>query len=162
MKAMKILFFTLLSLLFLLPDCLMASAHHPVRKPSPPLAVSIKTSGEIMPGATLDILVTVTSMTAAGEMRADIKLLGRIELISGELSWRGPVNKGDVIGIPLSVRVPQNGRGRVKALAFIDQPGAARFSVSESLKLSPEKDRDLSPPDLKRDGKGRDIIEYRP
>lgn len=161
-----VVFLTLIS--FLLPVDLMASGRRPSSKPGSPVKISIVpvqeglTSSDIRPGDIVDLDITAVSFIDADRMDIEIRMSGGVEFLSGETEWSGPVRKGEENILTISIRSPLKGAGKVKARAVIPLSRGTSFSASASFRLGPAvKDKPEPPPPVKKDGKGRNIIEYR-
>jgi hypothetical protein len=140
----------------------------PSRKPLPPLQVRIApvqpgvTSDQLKPGDTVEFRVTAVSFIDVREMRIEVELLDGAELISGDTLWRGPASKNEEKTIVLTVRVPAKGKGRITARVMIPPTDSTRFSSETQYVLGPEiKSKPEHERPVKKDSKGRDIIEYR-
>jgi hypothetical protein len=140
----------------------------PSRKPLPPLQVRIAlvqpgiTSDQIKPGDTVEFRVTAVSFIDVQEMRIEVELIGGTKLVSGDRTWRGPALKNEEKTIVLTVRVPETGKGRIKARVTIPPSDNTRFSSETQYVLGPEiKSKPEHEHPVKKDSKGRDIIEYR-
>lgn len=144
-----------------------ARANGPAQKPLPPLEISIATAQQGItpqPGDAVELAVTARSALDASEATITIKLSGDVELLSGELAWSGPVKKGESTILLITVRVPAGSRGMVKAR--ISLPATADASFSREARYSFGKDKEQSEKQseekpVKKDRRGRDIIEYR-
>lgn len=96
------------------------------------------------------------------EMRIEVELIGGTKLVSGDRTWRGPALKNEEKTIVLTVRVPETGKGRIKARVTIPPSDNTRFSSETQYVLGPEiKSKPEHEHPVKKDSKGRDIIEYR-
>lgn len=165
MKRILVLFV----IFFFLPAAVHAGGRKPPEKPLPPLGVSISPVEEgllpadIKPGDTVQFRVTVFSFINTKEMCIEIKLSGGVELIEGETVWTGPVEKNEERTLLLTVRAPLKGKGRIKAKAVIPASRGNFFSARASYKLGEDVAGKAaeSAPLKKKDGLGRDIIEYR-
>ena len=164
---MKNLYIIVLVLL-VLPVDIHASGRRPSEKPKSPLSVSIAplsgsiAAGDIKGGELVDIVVKVLSFVEADRMDLEIKLSGGIELVSGELEWSGPVQKNGETSHTITIRAPERGGGVIKARALILFSKGARFSDQALFRLGPpEKLKQTPLPPVKKDGRGREILEYR-
>jgi len=140
----------------------------PSRKPLSPLRITIVptqaglSSSQIKPGDVVEFTVTTVSSIDVQELSINIELLGGAKLISGETSWVGPAARNEAKSITLSVQAPEKGRGRVKARVSTPPSGGARFSAVSQFDLGPEvKSKPEQEPVIKKDRRGRSIIEYR-
>lgn len=134
------------------------------RKPQPPLKVSIAPASEslraedIRPGDEADFKATALSMMDAGELRMEVKLTGGAELISGETKWSGPLKKGEEKTLLIRVRAPFKGAGMIRASVFT--VGEPRFRAQAIYRLGGGPKEKETPPPVKKDIRGREIIEY--
>lgn len=140
----------------------------PSGKPLPPLQVRIApvqagiTSDQIKPGDIVELRVSALSMVDAQELRIKVELVGGAKLISGDTSWNGPAAKNEEKAITLTVQAPMTGKGRIKVSVSSPPADGTRFSggaeyvLGPNVKMKPEKEYPL-----KKDSKGRDVIEYR-
>lgn len=157
-------FFILVSLIALLiPPYLQAKGRRPAEKPKSPLSVSIAPlSDSVTAGELADIVVKVISFVGADRMDLEIKLSGGIELVSGETEWSGSVQKNGETSHTITIKAPEKGGGVIKARALIVFSKGTRFSDQALFRLGPpEKLKQTPLPPVKKDNKGRDIIEYR-
>lgn len=137
-------------------------------KPLPPVHISIAPvqssviPAEIKPGDAIDFKVTAVSFTDVQEMRIDVELTGGAKLISGETSWRGPAAKNEEKILLLKVQASEHGKGRIKARVSIPPSDGTRFSAEAQFMLGVEaKTKPEKEHPVKKDRKGRNIIEYR-
>ncbi len=138
------------------------------RKPLPPLRISIAPvqqgimQDQIKPGDIIEFNISAASSIDVGQMRIEVVLTGGAKLVSGNTSWSGPAGKNEVKTIVLTVRAPSSGLGRIKARAIVSPSDGTRFSavahyvLGKEVKSKPEQEHPV-----KKDSKGRDIIEYR-
>ncbi len=155
---------TFLAAVFLSP----AQAAPPGGKPQLPIQVGIApvqpgvSAKTLRPGDVADLAVTATAMTAADEMRIELKLQGGAQLVAGSLSWSGPAEKGEQKQLLISVRVPDQGAGRVKATVTLIRGGKKVMKRSFQYVLSEDASEEEREPAGKprKDSRGRDIIEY--
>lgn len=138
-------------------------------KPLPPVQISVApaqaglAAGDIKPGDVVEFKVIARSMMDSPEMRVTVELTGGAELVSGETSWAGPMAKGEEKTLLFSVRAPKKGNAKIKAsMETTATEGAAfrahaRYSLGED--VNAQKPGPARP--VKKDGKGRDVIEYR-
>ena len=137
-------------------------------KPLPPIQVTIEPTQaglqpvDIKPGDTVEFSVTARAHSDAQDMRIAIKILGGAVLVSGETSWSGPVAKNAEKSLILTVRAPQKGAGRIKARVEVVVAEGASFGAESEYTLGVEVKQKTAPsPKIKKDVKGRDVIEYR-
>ena len=137
------------------------------KKPLLPVTVTIGPSlpsvneDTLQPGETVAFTIKATTLADVGEMRLEAKLSGGVELVAGTLEWAGPAGKGEEKQLSFTVRVPLKGQGNIKATATIVREGkrtvksTAQYVLGrgERVKKKPEYQ-------LKKDSKGRDIVEY--
>jgi len=136
-------------------------------KPASPLSITIRPADKsLMPqdireGDTLVMDVTVLSMADLDRVKVNLKLTGGIMLVQGDLSWTGSMTKGESKNLLITVKIPEMGHGKIKGTVVAKVSGNIRFSDSASFipgKLAKEKSTPLP---LKKDGRGRPIIEHR-
>ncbi len=163
----RVVYFLLFAAIFLYP--LMGTAAAPSRKPLGPMRITIApvsaaimSEDQIKPGDVIEFRVTAVSSIDVPDMDINIELLGGAKLVSGETSWSGPGAKNEEKTILISVQWPEQGQARIKASVSIPPSDSTRFSaVTEyppvkNKKLKPEQEQPV-----KKDSKGRDVIEYR-
>ncbi len=161
MKRAVLLFWMLL---VSIPVCSAGPAH----KPLPPLTVSIVpaqpglTPANIKPGGAVEFRVVARSLMEARQMDIRIELTSGAELVSGDRAWSGPMTKGGEKAINIVVRAPKKGTGRIKARVSISGAHGASFVAESQYLLGIDTGEQASPkPPVKRDSRGRKIIEYR-
>ncbi len=138
-------------------------------KPLPPLRISIVpvqsglTPDHIKPGDAVELKVTAVSAIDAPELHINVELIGGAKLVSGDTSWSGQAAKNEEKSFILTVQTPKTGKGKVRARVFISpSDGGPRFSavaqyvLGPAIKTKPEQDHAV-----KKDKKGRSIVEYR-
>ncbi len=140
----------------------------PAAKPSAPLKISISPAqagllpADIRPGDVVEFRISATSHLDVPEMRIKIELTGGLELVSGETDWQGPIAQTGEKALTVTVRMPLKGSGEIKARALIHSTGGPSFSAGASYRPGGATGNKATPmPPLKKDGAGRDIIEYR-
>lgn len=149
------------------PICLHAKGIRPKGKPASPLSVTINPVDEnlapdsVSAGDELELEVTVVSHAKLEKISLTVKLSGHIELLRGEANWNGSLDSGEELVLPISVKVLEKGRGKIKVRAFSRLSETASFSASDTFKIGQEKEKKPSQLPLKKDGKGRNIIEHR-
>ena len=138
------------------------------RKPLPPLRIRIAPvqqdiiQDQIKPGDIIDFNVSATSSIEVPQMRIEVELTGGAKLVSGDTSWSGPAGKNEEKTIVLTVRAPKSGLGKIKARVVISPSEGTRFSAAAHYGLGKEvKSKPEQEHPVKKDSKGRDIIEYR-
>ncbi len=120
------------------------------------------TSDQIKPGDIVEFKVTALSSIDVPEMNVKVELVGGADLVSGDTTWSGPAAKNEKKTITLIVRAPKKGLGRIKARVSLPPSDGARFSAQAEFRLGPEvKTKPAQEPTVKKDRKGRSIIEYR-
>jgi hypothetical protein len=162
-----ILMITLLSALFIVQDASPAELSHRT-KPQPPVQISIApvqsglSSSSIKPGDSVEFSVNVLSSTDASEMRVVNMLDGGTELIAGDLSWSGAVQKGQEVIVSFTVRAPLKGKGKITSQVEIFSGDVLLYSSKAVYELgAPEKSKPAPPRGVMKDSKGQDVIEYR-
>jgi len=162
----KIARFAPLLLLFVL--IIFSAGGASAKKPLPPLQVTIAlvrqdiAPADIKPGETVDLVVKVVSMIDVTDMKVIIELTGGVEAVSGNLSWAGPAVQGEEKVLAVTVRAPAKDHGKIKARASVHMPNGPHFAAEAQLALgSEEQVKPAERPLIKKDGKGRDVMEYR-
>jgi hypothetical protein len=157
-----------LLLLCVFLSCPIYGAAVPSRKPLPPLRISITpvqsgiTPDQIKPGDIVEFKVTALSSIDVPEMSVKVELIGGADLVSGDTSWSGPAAKNEEKSITLTVQAPKKGMGSVKARVSIPPSGGTRFSARAEYVLGPlSKSKPEQEHPVKKDSKGRNVIEYR-
>lgn len=136
------------------------------RKPMLPVTVAIAptlpgvNADTLKPGDVVAFTVKGIALAETSELRLDVKLLGGAELVSGTLEWTGPAGKGEEKQVSFFVRLPLKGLGKIKATATIVRAGK-RTVKSSALYVLGNDERGKKPAyQLKKDSKGRAIVEY--
>jgi len=139
-------------------------------KPQSPLQISIAPVDssimpeKIKPGDLVEFIVTAVSLADAEEMRISVALPKRSELVSGELSWSGPVSKNESRSLHFTIKTPDKQGGPIKARAIMPSSEGHSFSATAHYSLGVQaksKDKAGIVRPLKKDSKGSDVIEYR-
>jgi len=137
-------------------------------KPLPPLQVTIipvntqLLSSSINPGDVVDLKIIGRSLTDAQEIRLEVELKGDTELVSGDTAWKGSLARGQEAVLLLTVRAPRKGRGLIKARMIMQAGQGASFSAEDRYVLGPDsKKKPALSPSIKKDKRGRNIIEVR-
>lgn len=137
-------------------------------KPLPPVQITIVpvqaglAQEEIKPGDIIDLIITAESFAQTHEMRIEVNLTGGAKLVSGETSWKGSASKNEKKTITLTVQAPEKGKGIIRARVSLPPTGSTRFSSEAHFSLGPEiREKPAKKPVVKKDSKGRRIIEYR-
>jgi hypothetical protein len=138
------------------------------RKPLPPLRISVApvrhdiTQDQIKPGDVIEFKISATSSIDVQKMSIEVELTGGAKLVSGDTSWNGPAGKNEEKTIFVTVRTPENGQGRIKARVIIPPSDGTRYSAAAHYVLGREvKSKPEQEHPVKKDRKGRDVIEYR-
>lgn len=135
-------------------------------KPRVPLQVTVSPvqeglrDSDIRPGDIVEFEVSVYSLMNATSAELDIRLSGGAELVRGDTRWSGPLMKGESKSLFITVRASVRGRGEIRAVLTLR--GDTSFKAHAVYKLGAEPQRPApSAPPIKKDGRGRDIIEYK-
>jgi hypothetical protein len=140
-------------------------------KPQHPLQISIAPvrpgtdMNAIQAGDVVEFAATAIASHGAADMRITVKLWDGAELVSGDLSWSGTAAKMEPRSVRFSVRVPEQGVGRIKAQVRIGAGGKKDLTSKTQYLLMTGKERQeqkkmkASGP-VKKDSKGRPIVEY--
>ncbi len=144
-----------------------AKGSNPSPKPLPPLRVSIHpvradlSSDRIQPGGIVELRITAVSGIAAADMRIDLKLEGGAKLVSGETAWEGEAAKDKEITLTVSVRAPNSGKGKVRAVVSLPVSRGPHYSSEVEFELGPAvKQKPEREPVIKKNSRGRSVIEY--
>ena len=149
------------------PLCLHAKGIRPKGKPASPISVTISSVDEslspdnLSSGDVLELEVRVASHAELERVSLTVKLSGHIELLRGDADWTGSLDSGDELVFPISVKVLKKGPGKIKARAFSSFSKTSSFSASDTFRIGQGKDEKPSQLPIKKDGKGRNIIEHR-
>lgn len=133
-------------------------------KPQQPVTVSIglalpgTAEDAPQPGDVVEFSATASALVDATDLRLEVKLLGAVELVNGTLDWRGSSKKGSRKSVYFTVRIPENGKGRIKAVATLLREGR-RPVHSTSMYLLGRTDEGAQFRQRK-DHKDRNIVEY--
>jgi hypothetical protein len=139
-------------------------------KPQIPLQVRIEPASPAMkqkaihPGEVVELTVTALSPAEDAEMRVEIELLDGAELVAGDLVWQGVLGRRGKKRMPLSVRTPRSGTGKVRASVFFLKDGGQQ-AVRVSLYLLGSSPSAAAGNAVGRpaaaDSRGRAVQEYR-
>lgn len=136
-------------------------------KPLPPLQVSIAPvqsdlpAAAVKPGDVIELKIVGRTFVDASELTMKVKLHGKMEWVSGTTTWSGPLKKGEEKVLMLTVRMPKKGHGRITArMAIPPTPGASFSAEAEYEFGSSTTSKPAKLPEIKKDGKGREIREY--
>lgn len=143
-------------------------------KPRAPLLVSIsavqsglasaniKSGADIKPGEVVELEITGRTLADTDELNINVELHGRVTLLSGETSWTGPARKGENKTLLITVRAPMHGNGKVSARISMSPSSSASFAAeTEYIMGRSAQKKPAALPEKKKDGKGREIREYR-
>lgn len=137
-------------------------------KPLPPLQVSIApvqsglAAADIKPGDVVEFRIRARSVADAGELTIKVELHGGLQLVTGDLSWSGPVKQGEDKTLTITVRNSSQGNGRVVArISTSPASGASFTSQVEYLMGRQTQNKSATVAQEKKDSKGRQIREYR-
>ena len=138
------------------------------RKPLPPLAITINPAqtglnpADIKPGDTVIITIIARAMTALPEATIKITLSNGMELVSGEKYWSGALSNEEVKELKITVRAPLKGSGMIKARIMSTGAQGPAFSAESQYTIGEEYKAENAPKtQIKKDKKGRGIVEYR-
>lgn len=138
------------------------------RKPKPPLEIAIApeqlglTSADIKPGDSVAFTITARAQADLTEVVISVDLIGGVELVSGEASWKGGMVRGEAKVLTVTVRAPLKGAGAIKArIRTAGAPGPG-FGAETRFDLGGEgKSKPAPKKQIKKDAKGRGVVEYR-
>lgn len=136
-------------------------------KPMSPLQIGIVAdqssliAAAIKPGDVVNLRVTAKTHIDTEDLLLRAELHGGAQLVAGDLSWLGSANKGEERVLLFSVRVPKQGKGRIKVRSSISQSAAAPITAESEYILGnlPQKKSVATPP-TKKNSNGRMIREY--
>lgn len=139
-----------------------------LHKPMPPLTVNISlvqkgvSPADVKPGDVVELLAVAKTSLDSPEMSISVVLAGGAELVSGDLFWKGRATAGREQILRFSVRVPLAGQGRLVARVSVSDGKGVVFGSESTCILGPEaQSKPLQTVPLKKDKKGRPIMEYR-
>jgi hypothetical protein len=137
-------------------------------KPQSPLRADIVpvqsglAPADIKPGDVIEFRVTGRSLAIDGEMRIKLMLVGGVELEYGDMTWDGPVLKGEEKLLLVAVRVPKHGNGMIRARVSMSPSSGATFAAEAEYRFGKYAEKKPTHrPEIKKDNKGRAIREYR-
>ena len=163
---MKVIMALFITVAMFNPCTAVGSGARPKSKPQAPIKIEIITAnsnmniGNITGGDIVDLQILVSSYADIVNAVVNISLSRQLVLISGNVIWEGPLKKDDTKLIPITVQIPQIKGGKIKAKVVAPFSEGTSFSSSAQLSFNGVKKKpDKSP--MKKDGKGRDIIEHR-
>lgn len=138
------------------------------KKPQSPVRITLQLADDrldpasIKPGDEVAMKVVITSSLGDQEMHITVSMTEGVQLVSGDLSWRGPSVKGAITVLPLVVRVPMDGKGKVRALVEIGPRRAGHISSRAVYEFGASKiQRSQSAGKPRKDSKGRGVVEYK-
>lgn len=147
---------------------MLVNAHSLHAKPASPVTVTLavagpSASGTPASGDIVELEATVASTTSAA-LRVEFRLFGGVELLGGDIFTFIELQPGQSIVIPLTVRVPGNGRGMVRVRAYtVDGKRRGGFSGNAFYRFGPQPKVELKPaPVIRHDAEGRPVLEERP
>lgn len=137
-------------------------------KPLPPLEITINpvsseiVSTEIKPGQVVEFKVTAVAYSDLSQMVIQVNFAGGVSLVSGETMWKGPGIKAHEKSLIFTIRTPEKGQGKLIASVRSAPDTGVRFSAEAVYVLGPEHKEKASRNEhsVKKDRKGRDVIEY--
>lgn len=137
------------------------------KKPLPPLKISVQPTrtdispSTIRPGEILEFKISAVSSVDAENMDIDVKLLGGAKTVAGDEAWSGPAAANEEKVLRLTIQAPEKGKGVIKASVSVSSSGI-NFSAETQYELGyKEKTKPDREGVVKKDQKGRTIIEYR-
>ncbi len=126
-----------------------------------PIDLDIYIDGVYQVGGELVITVTTKPLLPAPKIKIAINLPDGLELKSGEIAWEGSMSRGEEKDIEVSVKVIKEGIFEVIGIASIEYPDGSRLVKSASGTIEVGKFQKPNQPGIrKKDGKGREIIEF--
>lgn len=149
-------------------SCAPAYAGGTASKPQAPVKITIEAAqpgvapDSVKPGDVVGLIVAAVSFVDTDAMNITVIIPDGAVLIEGDLSWSGPARKNEVKALPVTIRAPRKGKGLVKAKLSITLSGGPAFSTSSEYTLGHvEKPKPEPARPVRKDSKGRDVIEYR-
>ena len=149
------------------------SGAHTAVKPQSPVTVTIHPAKEPSSGEEIDFVVSATSQVTAQQLAIIVYPPKDMQLIRGDLSWRGPVQRGQTKALRFTGAFKQLSNQQILVNAVIQNEKGPRFSARASY-VAPSTNnnaRALSVPttggqiDTQEDGHAiqrgeRTVIEY--
>ena len=138
-------------------------------KPQRPVRISIEpvqkglVAGSVRSGDVVELRVIATAHTDADEVRIETEVLDGAELVSGAPAWRGKTAKGEPRVVTIGVRAPAGGTGTVKATVRVFRGGKEIMKRETRYVIGGESEGPGRLPAgavIKKDAKGREIVEY--
>lgn len=137
-------------------------------KPLSPVKISISpvrsglSSQDMRAGDAVEFKITAVPLMDAKDMQIKIELSDEVKLIAGETAWSGSLLKNEEKTLSITVSVPLQKEGRIKAQAVISLSEGASFSSTAVYEFGDGvKNKTITKPSVRKDSEGRDIIEYR-
>lgn len=85
---------------------------------SSPMEVHLNVEGEPIVEATVDLLVTISTLENANNIEFSLSLSHGLELVAGSSSWQGMLQKDESISLPFTIKVLEEGDWSIAAYAF--------------------------------------------
>jgi hypothetical protein len=143
------------------------------QKPLSPIRITIVpthagvTPAGIKPGDVVEFKVTAVSFLDTQEMRIKVELSDGAELVDGNAAWSGPAAKNEEKVFIITVRASQEGKGKIWVHGAIPGSQGASFATESWYQLGADANASMkssvkgAKPPVRKDSKGRDVIEYR-
>jgi hypothetical protein len=148
--------------------CGFAPPEVSAKKPLPPLKITIQplradiSPSTIRPNDVLEFRISAVSFLAAENLTIEVDLTEGTRVVAGETGWSGPAAKNEEKTLLVTIQAPEKGKGAIKARASLSSPDGTRFSAEAEYELGvAEKAKPLREGVIKKDKRGRKIIEYR-
>ncbi len=142
-----------------------AEAQHVVQKPKPPLSVIIEpqdgsNAAEIRPGQVIGLKVVVRSFIDLPRIDVTVSAGSGAEIIAGETSWSGPLQKDQEKTWNVSVRASKKGYGKIIVLAEEGAGNKKTFRAEAVYEIGKSTGGKLPEGKKVKDRQDRDVIEY--
>lgn len=167
MRTVMAAFIIVVSMAAVVPINMHAADANRMTKPRSPVSIIVQLAdtrldpASIKPGDEVALQAVAASSLDDPEMRITVSLSEGLQLVSGDLSWSGASVKGVMTAVPLVVRVPRDGKGKVRALVEVG-PRSGHISSRAEYEFGPAKrQRSQGTRNSKKDSKGRGVVEYK-
>lgn len=101
------------------------------------MEVELNVEGEPIVGASVDIVVTISTRETAENTDFSLTLSPGLKLVAGSPTWQGELQKGESISMPFTVKILEEGDWPVAAYAFnaYSEESNAGFGGGETVYL---------------------------
>lgn len=104
--------------------CISISSVH--SKPGVPVSINIEALDAVIAGSSVSFVVTAMSKVNAEVMQINVQVPTSMQVVSGELSWRGKVSAHQKVDLNFTLVLPKNA-GSLNAVAIIKGQKSASF-----------------------------------